>query len=111
MVSPSTSLLVSCFLNGAARELGRPCWLGQKIVYDPLPVNIPGLARVLSRLVLLKPKKEHIRQIWEAMQEAFKDHWGYVPESDIVYEAWQAERNFQPDMWKVAWDGDQVAGR
>src|SRR3990170_1315823 len=77
----------------------------KRLVTDPLPD-----APMPAGLEVRPAKKEHIRQIWEAMQEAFKDHWGYVPESDIVYEAWQAERHFQPDMWKVAWDGDQVAG-
>jgi mycothiol synthase len=77
----------------------------KRLVTDPLPD-----ALMPAGLEVRPVKDEHIRPIWDAMQEAFRDHWGYVPESDIVYQAWQGERSFQPDLWKVAWEGDQVAG-
>jgi mycothiol synthase len=51
-----------------------------------------------------------VRAIWEAMQEARRDHWGYVPPTEQDYERWTQGRLFAPDLWKVAWDGDQVAG-
>jgi mycothiol synthase len=50
------------------------------------------------------------RLIWEASDEAFRDHWGYSPATESSYEWWQKGDSFQPDLWKVAWDGDQVAG-
>jgi len=55
-------------------------------------------------------KPEHIRPIWDAMQEAFRDHWGFAEEGEETYLAWQGQSSFQPAIWKVAWDGDQVAG-
>lgn len=54
--------------------------------------------------------EEHFRAIWEAMQEAFRDHWGYVPGTEENYKEWREEKVFQPAIWKVAWEGDQVAG-
>ena len=51
-----------------------------------------------------------IRAIWDAMQEARRDHWGYVPPTEQDFERWTQGRLFAPDLWKVAWDGDQVAG-
>ena len=72
---------------------------------DPLPdaPMPPGLE--------VRPvKPEHIRPIWNAMQEAFRDHWGYAEEGDETYQAWQGQSSFQPAIWKVAWEGDQVAG-
>lgn len=53
---------------------------------------------------------EHYRAIWEAMDEAFQDHWGHVPANDSHFAWWQKSPTFQPHLWKVAWDGDQVAG-
>jgi mycothiol synthase len=54
--------------------------------------------------------QEHIRQIWEASQEAFEDHWGYVRESEEDYKSWLEGPWFDPSLWCVAWDGDEVAG-
>lgn len=53
---------------------------------------------------------KHYRQIWDASQEAFRDHWGHVPEPEEDYQRWLKEPIFNPKIWKVAWDGDQVAG-
>jgi mycothiol synthase len=52
----------------------------------------------------------HIRAIWEAMWEARRDHWGYVEPTGQDYEGWTAGRLFAPELWKVAWEGEQVAG-
>ncbi len=53
---------------------------------------------------------EHYRAIWDGEQEAFRDHWGYSEPTDPMFEAWQKGRLFQPEYWKVAWEGDQVCG-
>jgi len=53
---------------------------------------------------------EHIRPIWDATAEAFRDHWGYVPQTEESYQEFLEWRCFNPKHWKVAWDGDQVAG-
>lgn len=53
---------------------------------------------------------EHYRKIWKAMDEAFQDHWGHRPHTDEDYQAWIKSRWFQPELWKVAWNGDQVVG-
>jgi mycothiol synthase len=57
-------------------------------------------------------KPEHIRPIWEAAREAFRDSWQYSEEwfTEKSYESWQKEPTFQPELWQIAWDGDQVAG-
>ena len=43
-------------------------------------------------------------------EEAYADHWGYAPRGEVDYSRWRTSRLFQPDLWKIAWDGDQVAG-
>ena len=75
------------------------------------PIEIPLKPYPLPQGLEIRPvQPEHYRKIWDAMQEAFEDHWSYIPPSESQYQAWLTEATFQPDIWKVAWDGDQVAG-
>ncbi len=61
-------------------------------------------------------KPEHYRQIWDALLDAFRDYWGYEqPAENYVtteedYLRWQQGPKFQPGLWQVAWEGDQVIG-
>ena len=52
----------------------------------------------------------HLRAIWEAEVEAFRDHWGFSEAEEDDYQRWRDYPNFQPHLWQVAWAGDQVAG-
>ena len=61
-------------------------------------------------LEIREVKPEHYRAIWDADNEAFKDHWGHSDPTEEQYQAWLEDRNFHPHLWKVAWVGDQVAG-
>lgn len=79
-------------------EMVRP--LSDPIEEKPLPEDLD------VRPVL----PEHYRAIWDANQEAFQDHWGYSPAQEEDYQRWLNESIFQPDIWQVAWDGDQVVG-
>jgi GNAT superfamily N-acetyltransferase len=55
-------------------------------------------------------QSKHCRAIWEAAREAFRDEWGYSESewTDEQFEAWQTGPTFDPSLWQVAWDGDQV---
>jgi mycothiol synthase len=56
-------------------------------------------------------KEEHAIAVWQADNEAFRDHWGSY---DRTYADWYHGKfgnpNFDPALWIIAWDGDQVAG-
>jgi mycothiol synthase len=52
---------------------------------------------------------DNIRQIWKADSEAFKDHWGGFDDSDERLKSWMESPSFDPTMWLIAWDGDEVA--
>jgi mycothiol synthase len=54
-------------------------------------------------------KPEHIRPIFDASNEAFRDHWGVRDQSEEEYQSELEDPDFRPELWKVAWDGDQVA--
>jgi mycothiol synthase len=49
--------------------------------------------------------------IYEASEEAFRDHWGHAP---LKYDNWKTKTilrpGFDPTLYFIAWDGDQVAG-
>jgi mycothiol synthase len=53
-------------------------------------------------------KKEHVRPIFDASNEAFRDHWGTRDESEEEYQSLLENPDFHPELWKVAWDGDQI---
>jgi mycothiol synthase len=55
--------------------------------------------------------REQYPQIWEAMREAFRDHWGEAEWSDADWRRFDAEPdNADPALWRVGWDGEEVAG-
>lgn len=57
---------------------------------------------------------DQYRTIWEADVEAFRDHWGFVEQTETNYERFLAnERLFQPELWQVAWDTstNEIAGQ
>jgi GNAT superfamily N-acetyltransferase len=59
----------------------------------------------------IRPSNEtHFRKIFEASNEAFRDHWGHVEQSEDDYQRWVKDPERDESIWKVAWDGDQVAG-
>jgi mycothiol synthase len=54
---------------------------------------------------------EHDVKVWQAQNEAWRDHWG---SHDVALEEWQRSRlkdpEFDPTLWQIAWDGEEVAG-
>jgi ribosomal protein S18 acetylase RimI-like enzyme len=77
----------------------RPC--DQLIEIAPLPEGIQ-----------VRPvQPEQWRQLWDAAQEAFQDHWGFVPAGEEAYKEWLASPDFRPELFMVAWDGDEVVGQ
>ena len=77
-----------------------------KLQEAPAPVTFPGS-------IELRPfiKDEHEIAVWQADNEAFRDHWGSHART---YEEWSHEKfgnpNFDPTLWKIAWDGNEIAG-
>ncbi|MCA9969909.1 MAG: GNAT family N-acetyltransferase [Anaerolineales bacterium] len=71
--------------------------------------NVPDLP-LPAGLELRPADHGQWRQIWEAAREAFRDHWGAREWSESNFEAWPTYPTFNPALWQVAWDGDEVAG-
>ena len=53
-----------------------------------------------------------VRRVWDAGTEAFAEHWGEASEdgSDEQFAAFLASPAFQPELWQIAFHGDEVAG-
>lgn len=57
---------------------------------------------------------EHYRLIWDASNEAFRDHWGFSEEPEEYYQEWLEDSVvFTPELWQIAWDvtTHEVAGQ
>lgn len=71
---------------------------------EPFP-----LALLPAGFEVRQVKPEHLRPIFEASNEAFQDHWGAKDESEEKYRMQLESPDFHPELWKVAWAGDQIA--
>lgn len=55
-------------------------------------------------------RQDQYRQIWAADNEAFRDHWGGMDTSEASFTRHFSGPNFAPELWRIAWEGDEVAG-
>jgi GNAT superfamily N-acetyltransferase len=51
-----------------------------------------------------------LHPLFVAENEAFLDHFGGIDVSDEAYRRWRGHPTFDPSLYLVAWDGDQIAG-
>ena len=117
----------------ATHETDRPKWLGtftdDKSTGAPLLAAQFGLepARyffdmersLLGELPEVPPLPEGIEvrpvtaedgpAIWHADHDAFRDHWGGFDTSEASYRRWVDSPEFDPPMFVVAYDGDEIA--
>lgn len=80
--------------------------------FEMLRADLDGIAdhRLPDGLEVRPVVAEDYRAIWAADIEAFKDHWGGMDDSDSAFEHFFGGPDFRPELWRVAWEGDQVAG-
>jgi mycothiol synthase len=68
------------------------------------------LAPLPDGLELRPVGPEHYRQLWDGDVEAFQDHWGGFDSSEASFQSWLNDPKFDPSLFVIAWDGDQIAG-
>jgi mycothiol synthase len=91
--------------HGAERV--RSSWR-MEIALDAAPEPVAWPAGIAVR-TLVPGRDEYTA--FEAVQEAFADHYGHVPISFERWRAWNVERgDFDPTLWFLAWDGETIAG-
>lgn len=50
------------------------------------------------------------RTVFDAMDEAFADHWGYAPFDFEEWRRWMVDREgADPSLWRLVWDGNELA--
>ena len=72
---------------------------------EPIP-DLPLPAGLEVRPVM----PEQYRQVFAALDEAFHDLWSHSEWTENDYQRWTNSSSFQPQLWQVAWAGDEVAG-
>lgn len=79
-----------------------------EVTLDEMP-TIPPFPEGIE----LRPfdKEAHSRLAWQADNEAFNEHWG---SHGSTFEEWSFRKferpEFDPNLWLIAWDGDEIAG-
>jgi mycothiol synthase len=108
-------------------ELGT--WIDSNVVDGVGLVEAEGYRRVRYGFMMIRRLSEPIpdaplpegleiravveadhRRIWDADEEAFRDHWAAGERTPEDYERWFSFPNLDTSLWRVAWDGDEVAG-
>ncbi|MCC6189533.1 MAG: GNAT family N-acetyltransferase [Anaerolineales bacterium] len=97
-----------------AALLERAGYAPARYFYDMVRPNLDDIpdAPMPAGLEIRAVQPEHLRAIWDANEEAFRDHWAEPERQPQDYERWLANDECQPDIWKVAWDTarGEVAG-
>jgi mycothiol synthase len=63
-------------------------------------------------LEIREVRQEDVRQIYDAAVEAFSDAWGATEQTEADWQRFLTDPlATQTELWRVAWDGDRVAGQ
>ncbi|HET9417004.1 MAG TPA: GNAT family N-acetyltransferase [Candidatus Limnocylindria bacterium] len=105
--------------EGADRDVGNDLLLrndgyeAARYFYEMVVEPLDGIvAPPMPEGIELRPvTRDQYRQIWDAEAEAFRDHWG---EAEWTEENWhefeEDPTNADSSLWRVGWDGDEIAG-
>ena len=87
-------------------ELARLFWkMGIELDEEPRAPEIPG------GIVFEPMQPGSERAVFDASEEAFRDHWDNVPHDYDEWRAWMLDReDSDPSVWVIAWDGEEIAG-
>jgi len=94
-------------LEGEGFALARRLW--EMEIDMPAMPPAPELPKGITLRTFVPGQDE--RATFEAMEEAFRDHWGYTPwRFDVWLRRGPGREDFEPSLWFLAMDGDQIAG-
>jgi mycothiol synthase len=94
-------------------KFGYKPWRGGHEMLRPSLDDIPDFP-LPDGLELRPVTPDHYRAIWDAAEEAMRDHAGVEEPDERDYQNWLTDPYvFQPQLWQVAWDagGDEIAGQ
>jgi mycothiol synthase len=91
------------------RDLGFQAARWFFLMRRPLREPIPD-APLPDGLELRPLTPDQHRIVFDAEAEAFRDHWASRTPTDEDFALLYGREEFDPSLWVVAWDGDEVAG-
>jgi mycothiol synthase len=86
-------------------KTAREFYLMRRDLTTPIPD-----ATVPAGLEIRPVRPEDHRTIWDAENEAFRDHWGAREHTEHDFALTFERKELDTSLWVVAWDGDEVAG-
>ncbi|MFW5713356.1 MAG: GNAT family N-acetyltransferase [Brevefilum sp.] len=69
--------------------------------------NIPE-AELPEGIDVRRVREEDQHAVWKASVDAFRDHWGFSEPTEEDYDSYKGSKYFQPELWQVAWDGNEI---
>jgi mycothiol synthase len=75
-----------------------------------IDVDPPDILPMPAGLEVRMVTADDAPAIWSADHDAFQDHWGGWDASQAALRRWVESPEFQPDLFVVAFDGDEIAG-
>lgn len=76
----------------------------------PLDGELPEVPPLPDGLEVRPVGRDDAERIWHADHDAFQDHWGGFDYSDAGFRRWIESPDFGPELFVVAFDGEEVAG-
>lgn len=120
--SPEARVTMNCFtisLNQAAQDLFEKAGMKLSRHFFRMVIDLdnpppqPQWPKGIEVRTIVVDKDEWM--LTNAIVEAFRDHWGYVERPiEDEHERWmhyiKNSQDFDPTLYFLAWDGDQIAG-
>lgn len=98
---------------GAARLAERHGYEPVRWFFDmerPLTGELPAPPPLPDGIEMRTVSADDGWAIWEADHDAFRDHWGGHDPSEANFRRWVESPEFDPTLFIVAYDGDEIAG-
>lgn len=100
--------------NDWNRTVLKSCYVPYRHIFEMVRPNLDNIpaAELPAGLEVRPVRPSDHRVIWRAAREAFKDEPGFRSQtwSDEGLRWFSGSRWWTPELWRIAWDQDQVAG-
>ena len=99
--------------EGNAALLKREGYEGVRFWYDMVAPTLEPIeeASMPDGLQIRPVTRDQYDAIWDASAEAFRDHWGMAEWTEEDRVRFMADpHNADPALWRIGWDGDEIAG-
>ncbi|GHO84195.1 GNAT family N-acetyltransferase [Dictyobacter formicarum] len=72
---------------------------------------VPAAPQWPEHIRIINPTPDMMHVVYEADEDIFRDHWGFMSQSFEQWQYWTTQREkFDLALWFLAMDGDEIAG-